>query len=261
MTTSLRYPVRTRPLTILRVASPDEPPAKPAGGGEPPKGDAPPAPKYVTVEELNAAITGKLKSVTKNIEGFGEKFDALASQLEALAKARAPEPPSAPRAKGKGKADEEPPAEDPEKLEMKRQIEELQAQHKAREEADKAAKVRALQAEMRQSVVDGLRAAGVLEGFEGALALSMIEEGTVRRDRAGKVVFRRGDDGDLPLADGLREWAGGDGKRYLRPRDAAGSGAAKVGAGSGLNGRPAGQDSGDAAESALRTMFGGISVG
>jgi hypothetical protein len=81
--------------------------------------------------------------------------------------------------------------------------------------------------EERSSVTEALTASGIVN-VKGALAL-LREDGRIGRSKDGQVIFKQPKEGyveELAVLDGIKAWADTDeGKFYLPPKGAAGSGA------------------------------------
>jgi hypothetical protein len=101
----------------------------------------------------------------------------------------------------------------------------LEAEHTARKREREAALKKEEETELREA----LRTSGVSETYlEGAMALLYHSQKRITRDDEGAILFRTNQEWgpeDKPLREAVQEWVNSDeGKHYLPPRPAAGSG-------------------------------------
>lgn len=193
------------------------------GNGSPqdPKGDD--APKYVTEEQLNRAITARFSDFAKKSEKtladfLGKVETTFAEKLTSLASAsRDEEKP--------GKGDD--PTASPAYKALQKQLDENKAAT-AKIEAQRAAeRAKGRDMGLRQSLTEKLSALGFSGlGLKHAIGVLVDASKAVRyADDDGDDVLMRTEDGDMPLEDGLRQWAKSeDAKLFLPPRGAGGSG-------------------------------------
>jgi hypothetical protein len=174
--------------------------------------------KHLTADEANAMFTAREKRLTSTMQKM--LADALAPIAEKLAPKEEP------------KATEGEPEWKQKLSEMEKRVQ--AAEKRAAEEAtarDGERKAR-MRDEERSTLADALREAGVSEParLKGAMALLFTEEGRVKRDESGNIKFRVQKEGYEDLEDvkkAVKDWTASDeGKAYLPPRAASGSGAA-----------------------------------
>jgi hypothetical protein len=193
--------------------------ATPAPGADPPT-PTDDAPKYVTEEQLQSALTDRLRAFETKV---GQALGALAPKLrdELAALLPKPEPKPAP-SEGKvapGKGDAEAHAE---LKKLQDQIAQLTKQAEAAERERDAERARARDSTLRQRLTEALAAAGI-EGVRARHAVGLLvdAEKRVRWSESGDAVAFD----DVDLASGLREWLKTeDAKLYLPARGALGSG-------------------------------------
>ncbi len=193
---------------------------------QPGQGEGGDAPKYVTEEQLNRAISARLadygKKVEKSIEaavgGIGAKLDELKSSLPSLG--------------GGGTDSKDPPRggdieNHPLVKGLQKQIADQKAateQLKAERDAEKAA---ARDGKLRQKLTDALTKGGVDPRYVRKAVGDLVDvEKRVRfsDDEGDDLVFRDAT-GDLDLETGLKGWfKSDDAKIYLPPRGTQGSG-------------------------------------
>jgi hypothetical protein len=191
------------------------------GAAETPPADAP---KYVTEEQLDKALTPRLRAVEQKVEkSLAQSFEAFSAKLKTDLASLLP----APKVEAKPDTKKEPAAPDPELKKLQDQIGSLTKQAEdARAERDtERAKVR--DATLRQRVGELLATAGI-EGVRARHALGLLvdSERVVRwSDDGDSIIFRAPDRGDVDLEAGLRNWLkSDDAKLYLPPKGTQGSG-------------------------------------
>lgn len=192
-------------------------------------------PKPLTHEAVHSAIGDRLKRYESKQEerfkSFEQKLavlDSLPALLEQLKAGGAPAP-TAQGAQGDGT---KPPKENDEARQariesekLRKRLDEIEAQRQAEREQIKAQ-------EERTALQAALTSAGIADARQqrAAMAILYTEEKRVTRNADGEIMFKTvdkyGDPVDRPLADGVKEWADSDdGKAFLPPKDARGSGA------------------------------------
>jgi hypothetical protein len=224
---------------------------QPQGNGSPqdPKGDD--APKYVTEEQLNRAITARFADFQKKSEkGMTEAFGKFESLLVEKLSAAVPAPQSD---KPEDKSD---PTHAPAYKALQKQLDEVKASNAKIEAARAAERAKGRDMGLRQALTDKLTVAGFSGvGLKHAVGILIDANKAVRyeADDSDTILFKT-DDGDMPFEDGLRSWAKSDeAKLFLPPRGAAGSGG-NPGGGK-LPAAPT--DPREAAKSALVGLLGG----
>jgi hypothetical protein len=208
-------------------------PQVPQGGSAP---GAPPAdgPKYVTIDELNRAITARLsdhaKKTAKDFEStFESRFGAFTTSLdEKLARLAPATPESAPQ-KGKGKDDRDHEANIAEHPEFKKLSENNAKLQKAFELQQKAAaesQAKERAHTLRATLSDALTKSGIRPDALGLAVGKLIQlDGRVAWGDGDAIVYRDADGTEHALADGLSLWLkSGDANLFLPPRIPGGSG-------------------------------------
>lgn len=204
------------------------PPETPPQGNQTPsgQGEGDNAPKYVTEEQLNRAITARLgdfgKKIEKSIEaavgGFTSKIDELKSALT-------------PAGGGEGGSKDPPKGGDFENSPLVKGLQkQLADQQKATEQlkAERdAEKAKARDQLLRTKLADDLTKGGVDPRYvKNAVGHLVDVEKRVRfaDDEGDDIVFKDAT-GDVDLATGLKGWIkGDDAKIYLPPRGTQGAG-------------------------------------
>jgi hypothetical protein len=205
-------------------------PVQPPGAAPQPPATDPPkegadAPKYVTEEQLQSALTERFRAFEQRVDkSLGALGPKLREELSALFPKPVPKPEGADGNGTVRKGESEP---NPELKKLQDQITQLTKQAEdARSERD-AERARARDSSLRQRVTDALSGVGV-EGVRArhALALLVDSERRVRwSDDGGSLLFRTDTHDELELAAGVREWLKTeDAKLYLPARGALGSG-------------------------------------
>lgn len=193
-----------------------------------PQGNVPPegtqgdngnAPKYVTEEQLNRAITARLAAFGKSQEKvLGEFQTTLTGKLEELLKA-APVPTTT--------AESSKPAESPELKGALKRLAEIEAANKQIQAERDAERAKARDVALRQQLSDTLLKHGVdATRVKHAVGILVDSEKRVRFDEDGEsLIFKDSDNTDVDLITGVRSWVkSDDGKFYLPPRGVNGSG-------------------------------------
>lgn len=182
----------------------------------------------ITVEQMNAAITARMKALETKVENsIGSKLtdfstklsETLAQQFEAMKPKEAP-----PADKGK----DTPKVEDPA---VKQLREELAAMKQANQRIDserKAERAKAREATLRSSVTNALTATGMPAALAKKAVFELVD-GTKRvgwqSDESESLVFKTDDGEHLDLDSGLKSWLGSeDAKFYKAPTGTTGSG-------------------------------------
>lgn len=179
-----------------------------------------PETKSLTAKEVHAAITDREKRLLANID------KKLAEVAASVPKAEAP------AEEKKAKTNDEWRKEMENRVIAAEKV--ANAERQAREEERKTRLVE----EERNSLANALRGKGVDEKrLKGAMALLYTEEKKVTRDETGAIKFRVQREGYEDLMDlgaAVEEWLKTEeGKTYLPPRPAAGSGSGVVTRGQG----------------------------
>lgn len=178
-------------------------------------------------ERISRIVNAAISTHSTRLKGtLSKEFDGLLGPIkEALAKATTPPPPR----------------DASNELDIERQksmdrIRELEDKYKAAESAREAEAQRALRVEERNVLQDALRKGGVDDArIRPAVALLYTEEQRIVRDDNGKVSMKVvGKYGEelLPVDKAVAGWLqSDDGKIFLPPRGAAGSGSSHSGRG------------------------------
>jgi hypothetical protein len=184
------------------------------------------APKYITSEDLNRAISKRLGEFSaKQEKAFTDLASGLGSKLDALVANPAPARDSA--AAGKGESPAGSVEDHPLVKGLQKRLSELETSTKAAHESAAAEKAKSRDAEMRRRLSDSLASHGVDSArMKHAIGYLVDAQKMVRLSEDGEtIVFKDESDGDLDLATGLKAWVKtDDGKLYIPPRGAQGSG-------------------------------------
>jgi len=203
--------------------SPNDPAGGAAGSGNAPGGTTPGdgdggAPAGGGGEDVNdivnKALNGRLSRVQQKLEqGLDERFQSFSAQLT-----------TAFTEQFQGLANQMKPPENLDEMgRLKKRLEHLDAENqrlsgeaKRRDEAVRAAEAARQKTEERQVVSDSLRGAGVADHFVRPALATLVEDGRIGRDKAGKIVWMTGDEYDpyKPFAEGFKEWAESEGKIF-----------------------------------------------
>jgi hypothetical protein len=197
------------------------------------------APKYVTEEQLNRAISARLtdfqKKVEKTIEGVKVDPEAIAKLVAESISASKP----ADEPKGKSKDSQPDPEVNSLKkalADQKKTVEEMQAKL-----AQERASVR--NSKLRQAVQDEMTKHGFSEATRAKHALGHLVDVEKRvrysDDESDSIVFRDEDGQDVDLATGIKSWSRSDeAKLYMPPKGVQGSGSNPGGKGSPKDDQP-----------------------
>lgn len=184
--------------------------------------------KYVTEEQLHRVLGSRLGSFEQKFgklitDTLGSFTTAMKTELATLLPAK----PDAQPTDTKKKDAQAAPPESPELKRLNDQVAELTSRaEKAAQERD-AERAKAKDSTLRQKVTDALVATGVdAPRARHALGLLVDSEKRIHWSEDGAtLLFRRAEHDDVELGPGLKEWLKSeDGKFYLPPRGAAGSG-------------------------------------
>jgi hypothetical protein len=200
---------------------------------QPPQGTAAPeaaegtdvAPKHVTEQQLNKAITSRMKSFEERLEkSFGESFTSFSATLRTELAGLMPKPPEA-KSEGGKKPGEKP--ESPELHALQDEVARLKKESEDVRIQRDVERTKLRDASLRQTLTDALASAGI-EGVRARHAVGLLVDAEKRvrwSEREDAAVFRRSEHDVVPLDEGLGEWLrSDDAKLYLPPRNAAGSG-------------------------------------
>ncbi len=189
------------------------------GAPEAPQGDD--APKYVTEEQLNKAITARFTEYTKRSSAvLDDKFGGFEKKiLEAL-----PKPPadgSAPPGDAAAKSV----LDHPEVKGMAKKIAELEERARKAEERTLAEERRSKDLALKQNVTEALTGANVKDPVRARHAASfLIREGLAKWNETGDALVFVESDGEVDFATGFKGWLkSDDAKLYLPSPDASAS--------------------------------------
>lgn len=223
----------------------------PLNGNAPPNGvQGDDAPKYITTDDLNRAITARLQEYGKRQEKhFSTLLEAFTSKLDEKFQGFGGNPPP-----GNEGGNEKPPniQDHPEFKGVLKRLQETEARTKAAEERATAERAKSMDSTLRQKLGDELTKHGVDAKYgRHAIGLLVDADKRVRYSEDGeRIVWRDDDNAELDLTTGIKAWAkSDDAKPYLPPRGTAGSGA-KPGGGNGQQ-----QTNGDMGEDAARLLM------
>lgn len=190
-------------------------PAPQAGQGED-------APKYVTAEELNRAITARFADFSKKSEKtLTESFGAFEKKLAELVAAK-PEPQADPA---------KPPSiqDHPDFKGMTKKLADLEARAAAAEAKTEAERAKGKDLSLRQRLADELAKAGIKDPTRAKHAARFLVDGErlVKWNEEGDaLVFRDAEAGEVDFSTGFKGWLkSDDAKLYLPSPDAAPPGA------------------------------------
>lgn len=182
------------------------------------------APKYVTAEELNRAITARFSAFSKQIEkSLGDSIGgAISSKLEELKATLAPQGTDKTDAPKGANIEDHPILKG-----LQKQLADAQAATKRIEAERDAEKTRARDQVLRTKLTDELTRGGVDPKYvRQAVGFLVDVEKRVRfsDDDSEDIVYRDAT-GDVDLTTGVKSWAKTDeAKIYLPPRGTQGSG-------------------------------------
>jgi hypothetical protein len=189
--------------------------AKPGSNGE---GTGVDEPQYVTEEQLNKAITGRLKSFEKKLDDSLKSInEAYKAQLETLSTTTQQTAPKEPKSTT---------GESPEFAGMKKRFAELEARSKKLEEERDAERNSAKDSKLRQKLGEELSTYGIpANAIRHAVGFLTDADRRVSYDDNGDIVFKDSDGTQVDLTTGLRSWVQTeDAKLYLPARGSSGTG-------------------------------------
>lgn len=193
-----------------------------AGQGE---GDSP---KFVTVEDLNRAITARQKALESKLDGkFGEFKTSFETFQASIAEALKPKQEPAKETPGKDKGAPPPVTEAPEFQDLQKQLKALQLKNDAAEKKAAEAETKRRDAHLRQQVDEALARAGAdATRIKHARGLLVDAFKQIRFSEDGdSVVMLDSEGNESDLHAGIKTWLkSDDGKIYLPPRGTTGSG-------------------------------------
>ena len=193
-----------------------------------PQGDSD-APKHVTEEQLNRAISARLndhgkrqeKMLSESLASIKQQFAEMFESVKA-----APAPVAT---KEESKIDDSPVVKG-----MSKQLAEMKAQLEAARQEKAAERSKSREISMRQKVSEELARAGIDSArAKAAIALLVSEERRVRYadDDGDDVSFKDTDGTEVDLVTGIRSWAKSeDAKIFLPAKNPVGSGSRPGGA-------------------------------
>lgn len=206
------------------------------------------APKYMTVEEINGALTARERRSEQRLAKQMEEFQ---QRIASMLSAKQPDGDEASAEAGKG-AQESP--------EVKKLAAKLEAMNKQRDaEKAEAAKERAeFQAKQERSdVLSALSAAGSPNAIGAYSHLKL--EGRLTRNAAGELVMRvmkeYGED-EVPVVEGIKLWLEtAEGKHYAPPRGGGEGSGTVIRGGAPRNGKSLSKDEAKREAQSLLTKF------
>jgi hypothetical protein len=188
------------------------------------------APKYITSEELNKAVTARLQAFEKSfdkkhketlseaLKGLVGEIDGLVStKLETMVAAKSTD------GKDKGKSGVE---DNPMVLGLKKELADLRTKAEQAEKRAAAEEARAKDIELRRKLGDELGKHGV-DSSRAKMAVGFLidSDKRARYSDEGEILFRDEEGNDLELAAGVKAWIRSeDAKIYLPPKGMHGSG-------------------------------------
>lgn len=184
-------------------------------------------PQYVTVEQLNRALTGYNKRFEKQLQ------DTLSTSLtpiqELFSKLQNPETPSD-EANNLPASQTQHPQSSKELMKMQKQLEELNKRLQASDQEKETAVKQALEEKVKSQVLSTLTSLKVEKGEQ---VFRLIRDNIVIGED-GSVKIRvvdptLGFEDEKDLKSGLTDWLNSDGIHFLPPRNISGSGASNRG--------------------------------
>lgn len=203
------------------------------------QGDGDNAPKYVTEEQLNRAITARFSTFQKQVEkGVGEVIaTTLTSKLDELKASLGT--PSGDQSKESAKAGDV--ENSPLVKGLQRQLDEQKSSVAAMKAERDAEKARSRDQSLRSKLADDLTKAGLdpTRVRQAAGILIDVEKRVRFSDDDGDEIVFKDSTGDVDLGTGLKSWVkSDDAKIFLPPRGTQGSGDRSQGKGT-QNGKAA----------------------
>lgn len=189
-------------------------------GGDGSNGAPSPPDPTLSDDRLNKAISTHMSRVRKTLaeqltETITKSLSPIQEQLAGLSKRP-----------GKGEDGE---GEDEAKKQLQARIAELERKNQEAEQRAEQVRTQQRQSEERNALEASLRNAGIQPGLvRAAVSQLYTEDKRIGRDDDGQIVYkvkRAGYDEELSLDAGISEWLKDEGKSFLPPRGAAGSGA------------------------------------
>jgi hypothetical protein len=206
--------------------------------GEQPAASGETSPKYLTSEDFDKAFNKAFSAREKRSnESFAKLKNELLSEVKALLKPAEPEDASDEPGEqttrdqsGRfAKSTQGDAATDPTSLELAKLRKRLERAEREREE-EKRAREEESQKRLRDEEISSLHKALTQAGADPSSVRFVVstlysEDKRIGRDAEGRIVFRH-DDEEMSLESGVKAWLSTDeGKRFLPPRGASGSGA------------------------------------
>lgn len=185
------------------------------------------APKAITHEDVHGAISERLKRQEAKAQ---EREKALLDRLEALtATIEQLKTPAAPAEGGKGGKSEDAVAKA-----IKDAEDRFKSRLKVMEDERAAERSKAMVQEERSELAKALSKAGITDPVKqkAAVAVLYTEDKRISRDANGQIVFKGkdkyGDDTELPLEEGIGEWASTDEGKFYQPAKQVGGSGSRV---------------------------------
>ena len=220
---------------------------QPSGSGAPqaPSGDAPSSISREEVSEIvNKAIGARNKLFEKQISDQLDKStkdlrESMRTLTESIT-ANAGSDKGEKKRRGEGEA-----GDDPALRSLQRQIQELKVENERVAATAAAEKAKGRDNTLRQRLAESLAEYGIKDSPRIKHAIHHLVDGEKRvsysEDNEDQIVFRDADGVSLDLATGLKSWAKSeDGKYFLPPTGARGSGDGRGGAAPQRNGQQTG---------------------
>ena len=194
------------------------------------KGAGAEQPKYVTIEDLNRALSGRdkrlLASIKKTFTSGAPKGDEAD---EGDDEAETTTVPAKKPSKGSAASATTPAAasgsDDPRFQDLEARLAKSEKEREKEKRARAEEKAAGRKAEERTKLSEALTAAGITgPKLRAAIAILHTEDARVKRGEEDSIVFVDGDD-EIDLGEGVKRWlATEDGKAFLPPRGAKGAG-------------------------------------
>lgn len=178
-------------------------------------------------KEITKHVSGAVANYSKRIQA--DLMATLTTTLEEKLKGFQPVKVDGDGGTGGGDGKGGAPPEDPDKKRMRAELDSLTKKLEQQTTERQQDAERALRSEERNELTARLREAGIPEPrLRGAVAYLLHDTKAIRRDKENKIVWpvkRDWGEEELPFEKGVEEWLGTEeGKAYLPPKDAKGSG-------------------------------------
>lgn len=194
------------------------------GNGAPEASQGGDAPKYVTEEQLNRAISARLSDFSKKSEkALAEAFGGFEKKLSEML----PKTPDEKGDKGTPTTQSQSIEEHPQFKGLQKQLADLQKKAEESEKAAQAERAKARDTSLRQRLSEELAKGGIKDATRIKHAIRFLVDGerAVQWDEAGESIVFKSEDGVVDFGTGLKAWLkSDDAKLYLPPPEGGASG-------------------------------------